>query len=156
MSIQVGQKAPQFTLHNTDKNKVSLSDFSNKNVLILFFPLAFTGVCTNEMCSMRDSMAVYNGLNVEVIGISVDSLFVLDRFKKEHNLDFNLLSDFNKEVSQAYGCLYENFVFDMQGVSKRSAFIIDKEGTVQYAEVLESAGDLPDFNAIQVCLQTLN
>jgi len=156
MSIQVGQKAPQFTLHNTDKNKVSLSDFSNKNVLILFFPLAFTGVCTNEMCSMRDSMAVYNGLNVEVIGISVDSLFVLDRFKKEHNLDFNLLSDFNKEVSQAYGCLYENFVFDMQGVSKRSAFIIDKEGTVQYAEVLESAGDLPDFNAIQACLQTLN
>jgi peroxiredoxin len=156
MSIQVGQKAPQFTLHNTEKNKVSLSDFSNKNVLILFFPLAFTGVCTNEMCSMRDSMAVYNGLNAEVIGISVDSLFVLDRFKKEHNLEFNLLSDFNKEVSQAYGCLYENFVFDMQGVSKRSAFIIDKEGTVQYAEVLESAGDLPDFNAIQACLQTLN
>jgi peroxiredoxin len=105
---------------------------------------------------MRDSMAVYNGLNAEVIGISVDSLFVLDRFKKEHNLEFNLLSDFNKEVSQAYGCLYENFVFDMQGVSKRSAFIIDKEGTVQYAEVLESAGDLPDFNAIQACLQTLN
>jgi peroxiredoxin len=156
MSIQVGQKAPQFTLHNTEKNKLSLSDFSNKNVLILFFPLAFTGVCTNEMCSMRDSMAVYNGLNAEVIGISVDSLFVLDRFKKEHNLEFNLLSDFNKEVSQAYGCLYENFVFDMQGVSKRSAFIIDKEGTVQYAEVLESAGDLPDFNAIQACLQTLN
>jgi peroxiredoxin len=156
MSIQVGQKAPQFTLHNTEKNKVSLSDFSNKNVLILFFPLAFTGVCTNEMCSMRDSMAVYNGLNAEVIGISVDSLFVLDRFKKEHNLEFNLLSDFNKEVSQAYGCLYENFVFDMQGVSKRSAFIVDKEGTIQYAEVLESAGDLPDFNAIQACLQTLN
>lgn len=156
MSIQVGQKAPQFTLHNTEKNKVSLSDFSNKNVLILFFPLAFTGVCTNEMCSMRDSMAVYNGLNAEVIGISVDSLFVLDRFKKEHNLEFNLLSDFNKEVSQAYGCLYENFVFDMQGVSKRSAFIVDKEGTIKYAEVLESAGDLPDFNAIQACLQTLN
>lgn len=156
MSIQVGQKAPQFTLHNTEKNKVSLSDFSNKNVLILFFPLAFTGVCTNEMCSMRDSMAVYNGLNAEVIGISVDSLFVLDRFKKEHNLEFNLLSDFNKEVSQAYGCLYENFVFDMQGVSKRSAFIVDKEGTIKYAEVLESAGDLPDFNAIQACLQSLN
>lgn len=155
MSLQLGQKAPEFTLHNTEKNKISLSDFKNKNVLVLFFPLAFTGVCTNEMCSMRDSMAVYNDLNAEVIGISVDSLFVLDRFKKENNLDFNLLSDFNREVSKAYGCLYDTFVFDMQGVSKRSAFIIDREGILRYAEVLESAGDLPDFNAIQECLKGL-
>ena len=155
MSLQIGQKAPEFTLHNTEKNKVSLSDFNSKNVVLLFFPLAFTGVCTNEMCSMRDNMTMYNNLNAEVVGISVDSLFVLDRFKKEHNLDFTLLSDFNKEVSAAYGCLYDNFVFDMHGVAKRSAFVIDREGVVKYAEVLESAGDLPDFNAIQECLKGL-
>lgn len=156
MSLQIGQKAPEFTLHNTEKNKVSLSDFKSKNVVLLFFPLAFTGVCTNEMCSMRDNMAAYNSLNAEVIGISVDSLFVLDRFKKEHNLDFALLSDFNKEVAKDYGCLYDTFVFDMHGVAKRSAFVIDKDGILQYAEVLESAGDLPDFNAIQECLKSLS
>ena len=156
MSLQIGQKAPEFTLHNTEKNKVSLSDFKSKNVVLLFFPLAFTGVCTNEMCSMRDNMAAYNNLNAEVIGISVDSLFVLDRFKKEHNLDFALLSDFNKEVAKDYGCLYDTFVFDMHGVAKRSAFVIDKEGNIQYAEILESAGDLPDFTAIQECLKNLS
>jgi peroxiredoxin len=156
MSIQIGQKAPEFTLHNTEKNKISLADFQGKNVLILFFPLAFTGVCTNELCSMRDSLATYNNLNAEVIGISVDSLFVLDKFKKENNLNFNLLSDFNKETSKAYDCLYDTFVFDMLGVSKRSAFIVDKEGMIQYAEVLESAGDLPNFEAIKTCLENLN
>ncbi|MBP6624411.1 MAG: redoxin domain-containing protein [Chitinophagaceae bacterium] len=155
MSIQVGQQAPDFTLFNTEKNKVSLNDFKGKNVIILFFPLAFTGVCTNEMCSMRDNMATYNSLDAEVVGISVDSLFVLDRFKKENNLEFNLLSDFNKETATAYGCLYDTFVFDMHGVSKRSAFVVNKEGMIQYAEVLESAGDLPNFEAIQDCLKSL-
>jgi peroxiredoxin len=80
----------------------------------------------------------------------------LDRFKKEHNLDFALLSDFNKEVAKDYGCLYDTFVFDMHGVAKRSAFVIDKEGNIQYAEILESAGDLPDFTAIQECLKNLS
>ncbi len=155
MSISVGQTAPDFTLHNTEKNKVSLADFRNKNVLILFFPLAFTGVCTNELCSMRDSLAEYNNLNAEVIGISVDSLFTLDRFKKENNLNFTLLSDFNKEAATAYGCLYDSFVFDMHGVAKRSAFVVDGQGVVRYAEVLESAGDLPNFQAIQDCLKAL-
>ena len=155
MSISVGQSAPDFTLYNTEKNKVSLADFRNKNVVILFFPLAFTGVCTNEMCSMRDNLAAYNGMNAEVIGISVDSLFTLDRFKKEHNLNFTLLSDFNKEAATAYGCLYDSFVFDMLGVAKRSAFVVDGQGVLRYAEVLESAGDLPNFEAIQECLKSL-
>lgn len=155
MSMTVGQSAPDFTLYNTEKNKVSLADFRNKNVVILFFPLAFTGVCTNEMCSMRDNLAAYNGMNAEVIGISVDSLFTLDRFKKEHNLNFTLLSDFNKEAATAYGCLYDSFVFDMLGVAKRSAFVVDGQGVLRYAEVLESAGDLPNFEAIQECLKSL-
>jgi len=155
MSITLGQQAPNFTLRDTDKNEVSLSQYAGKKVVLVFFPLAFTGVCTTELCSLRDSIATYNQLNAEVIGISVDSLFTLDKFKKEQSLNFTLLSDFNKEVSTAYGCLYENFVLDMKGVSKRSAFVIDAQGAVQYAEVLESAGDLPNFEAIQACLASL-
>lgn len=155
MSITVGQMAPHFTLRDSDKNEVSLSQFSGKNVVLVFFPLAFTGVCTTELCSLRDSIAVYNNLNAVVLGISVDSLFTLDKFKQEQSLNFTLLSDFNKEVSAAYDCLYENFVLDMKGVSKRSAFVIDANGIVQYAEVLESAGDLPNFVAIQTCLSKL-
>lgn len=155
MNIQIGQQAPDFTLFNTEKNKISLSDYKGKNVVILFFPLAFTGTCTTEMCHMRDHMSLYNGFNAEIIGISVDSLFVLDRFKKENNLDFTLLSDFNKTACKDYGCLYEMFSFEMQGVSKRAAFIVDKDGNIQYAEVLESAGELPNFEAIQECLVQL-
>jgi len=155
MNIQIGQQAPDFTLFNTEKNKISLSDYKGKNVVILFFPLAFTGTCTTEMCHMRDHMSLYNGFNAEIIGISVDSLFVLDRFKKENNLDFTLLSDFNKTACKDYGCLYEMFAFEMQGVSKRAAFIVDKDGNIQYAEVLESAGELPNFEAIQECLAQL-
>jgi peroxiredoxin len=155
MSITLGQQAPNFTLRDTEKNEVSLSQYAGKKVVLVFFPLAFTGVCTTELCSLRDSIATYNQLNAEVIGISVDSLFTLDKFKKEQSLNFTLLSDFNKEVSTAYGCLYENFVLDMKGVSKRSVFVIDAQGAVQYAEVLESAGDLPNFEAIQACLATL-
>jgi peroxiredoxin len=155
MSITLGQQAPNFTLRDTEKNEVSLSQYAGKKVVLVFFPLAFTGVCTTELCSLRDSIATYNQLNAEVIGISVDSLFTLDKFKQEQSLNFTLLSDFNKEVSTAYGCLYENFVLDMKGVSKRSAFVIDAQGAVQYAEVLESAGDLPNFEAIQACLASL-
>lgn len=153
MEIAIGQQAPDFKLYNTEKNLISLNDYNGKNVLLLFFPLAYTGVCTSELCSVRDSLVLYNDLGAEVIAISIDSLFVLDKFKDDNNLDFTLLSDFNKEVSKMYGCLYDTFVFDMQGVAKRSAFVIDKEGTVQYSEILESAGDLPDFDAINTVLQ---
>ena len=156
MSLQIGQKAPDFTLFNTEKNKVSLADYKGKNVVLLFFPLAFSGVCTSEMCNMRDNMSIYNSLDAEIIGISIDSLFVLNKFKAEHNLEFTLLSDFNKTTSSAYDCLNETFVFDMHGVSKRSVFVIDKEGNLQHIEILESAGDLPNFSAIQDCLKKLN
>lgn len=156
MSIQIGQQAPEFSLFNTEKNKISLSDYKGKTVVLLFFPLAFSGVCTTELCSMRDSMSTYNDLNAEIIGISIDSLFVLDRFKKENNLNFTLLSDFNKTVCRDYGCQYETFVFEMMGVAKRSAFVVDKEGNIQYAEVLESAGELPNFEAIKECLSKIS
>ena len=156
MKIEVGQKAPLFTLNDTDKKAVSLSDFKGKNVLVLFFPLAFTGVCTAELCATRDDIASYNNTNAQVLGISVDSLFTLGKFKAEQNLNFPLLSDFNKEASTAYGALYAEFALGMKGVSKRSAFVIDKEGIVRYAEVLEDAGKVPDFDEIQRVLKTLS
>jgi len=155
MKIEVGTTAPDFTLFDSEKNKVTLSAQKGKNVLVLFFPLAFTGVCTTELCSIRDNIALYDNSNATVLGISVDSLFTLAKFKEEQNLNFTLLSDFNKEVSATYGALYETFVLDMKGVSKRSAFVIDKEGIIRYAEVLESAGDLPNFTAIQSVLSHL-
>jgi peroxiredoxin len=156
MSIQKGQAAPDFSLFNTEKNKVALTDYNGKNLVILFFPLAFTGVCTTELCSVRDNLNVYTGLNAEVVGISVDSLFALGKFKEEQQYNFPLLSDFNKSTSKAYGAFYDEFVLDMQGVAKRAAFVIDKDGIVQYAEVLESAGDLPNFDAIKAALSGLN
>jgi len=155
-TIQIGQKAPEFSLYDSEKQKVNLGDYKGKNVLLLFFPQAFTGTCTKELCSTRDNIALYNQANAQVFAISVDSVFTLGKYKEEQHLNFPLLSDFNKEVSSAYGSLYDNFVFDMKGVSKRSAFVIDKEGIVRYAEVLESAGDLPDFTAIQKILSDLN
>jgi glutaredoxin-dependent peroxiredoxin len=152
MAIQVGQKAPDFSLFDSDKNKVNLVDFRGKNVVLLFFPQAFTGVCTKELCSIRDNIATYNNVNAQVLGISVDSIFTLAKFKEEQGYNFPLLSDFNKDISTTYDSLYDSFVFDMKGVSKRSAFVIDKEGVVQYAEVLESAGDVPNFEAVNAIL----
>ncbi len=152
MAIQVGQAAPEFKLFNTEKKEVSLSDYKGKNVVILFFPLAFTGVCTAELCSVRDNYNVYTSLNAVVVGISIDSLFVLDKFKKEQNYNFDLLSDFNKTTSKDYNTLYDTFAFGMMGVSKRSAFVVDKNGILQYAEILEDAGKQPDFDAIKACL----
>jgi len=152
MKIEVGQKAPDFSLYDSGKNKVSLSDYSGKQVLLLFFPQAFTGVCTKELCNVRDHIAQYNNVNAQVLAISVDSVFTLAKYKEEQQLNFPLLSDFNKTVSETYGVLYETFVFDMKGVSKRSAFVIDESGVVQYAEVLENAGDLPNFESIEAAL----
>ncbi len=156
MSIRIGEPAPDFTLFDTEKNKISLTDFKGKNVVLLFFPLAFTSTCTTELCNIRDNMQLYSSLQAEVIGISVDSLFVLNRYKKEHNFEFTFLSDFNKTVALAYGCLYESFSYDMHGVAKRSAFVIDAEGVLRYEEILEKAGDLPDFEAINACLNALH
>jgi glutaredoxin-dependent peroxiredoxin len=155
MSIQVGNAAPDFSLFNSEKEKVTLSEQKGSNVLLLFFPQSFTGVCTAELCSIRDNIANYNNANAKVFGISVDSIFTLGKFKEEQQLNFPLLSDFNKEVSTKYDCIYHDWILDMKGVSKRSAFIIDKEGVVQYAEVLESAGDLPNFDAINAKLASL-
>ncbi len=155
MAIQKGQQAPDFSLFNSEKTKVNLADYKGKNLVILFFPQAFTGVCTTELCSVRDNLNVYTSLNAEVVGISVDSIFTLAKFKEEQQYNFPLLSDFNKTTAQAYEAIYDEFVFDMKGVSRRAAFVVDTEGTIQYAEVLESAGDLPNFDAIKQTLEAI-
>lgn len=149
-----GQPAPAFTLTDSDLKPVSLQDFKGQKVLLLFFPLAFTGVCTKELCGVRDDISRYHKAHAQVIGISVDSPAALKRFKEDQKLNFTLVSDFNKEVSRAYDCIYESY-FGMQGVSKRGAFVIDSEGIIRYREVLENDGDLPDFEAINKILASL-
>ena len=152
MALQLGDKAPSFKLIDTDKNEVSLERYEGKNLVVLFFPLAFTGVCTTELCTIRDDIQSYNNMDTDVVAISVDSFATLGKFKEEQNLNFPLLSDFNKEVSSSYGALYDEFVLGMKGVSKRSAFVVGPVGNIKYAEVLESAGDLPNFEAIKEAL----
>lgn len=149
MKIETGKPAPDFTLYDSDKKQVSLSEQKDHNVLLLFFPLAFTSTCTKELCTVRDTISWYNDINAKVFGISVDALHTLAQYKKDQQLNFTLLSDFNKDVSRLYNSIYEMFGYNMKGVSKRSAFVIDKLGIVRYAEVLENAGELPNFNAIQ-------
>ena len=149
MSLQIGDKAPDFKLFSSELKEVSLNDYKGKKLVIHFFPMAFTGTCTTQLCTMRDSFGYYEGMNAEIVGISVDSPFTLAKFKEDQHYQFPLLSDFNKEVSENYGAFYEEFVFNLKGVSKRAAFVIDEQGIITYAEVLDVATDLPDFDAIQ-------
>jgi peroxiredoxin len=153
--LKPGDKAPDFTLRASDKSQVSLKDFQGKKVVILFFPMAFTGVCTKELCMMRDGLGAYEQLNAQILAISVDSLFTLDKWKTEQGFNFPMLSDFNKTVSKKYDVLYKEFVFEMKGVSKRSAFVVDGQGTIRYAEVLDNAGDMPNFEAIKRTLESI-
>lgn len=156
MNSLVGKKAPDFTLYASDKSKISLQDYKGQNVLLVFFPLAFTGVCTKEVCDITDNLQTYNASNSAVLGISVDSLFTLAVFKEQQKVGFPLLSDFNKMVSKDYEVLYDTFpAFEMEGVSKRAVVIIDKNQIVQYVEVCPTPGDMPDFNKVQEVLATL-
>ena len=156
MKLEIGQPAPEFSLYDTTRNKLSLSDLRGQNVVLLFFPQAFSRVCTKELCSVRDNISLYNNVDATIIGISVDSVFTLAAYKEAQHYNFPLLSDFNKEVSSAYGALNHNWILDKKGVSKRSAFIVNKDGIIQYAEVLETAGEEPNFDAIQKILRELN
>lgn len=152
MALQVGEQAPDFKLFSSELKEVTLSDFAGRKLVIQFFPMAFTGTCTTQLCTMRDSFGYYEGINAAIVGISVDSPFTLAKFKEDQAYQFPLLSDFNKETSQAYGAFYDEFVFNLRGVSKRAAFVVDETGKIIYAEVLENAGDLPDFEAIKQVL----
>ncbi|HEV7780037.1 MAG TPA: redoxin domain-containing protein [Chitinophagaceae bacterium] len=156
MPIIAGQTAPDFTLYDSEKKQVTLSDHRGQNVLLLFFPLAFTKTCTEELCHIRDNISWYNDVHATIFGISVDALHTLAKYKADQQLNFTLLSDFNKDVSRSYDSIYELFGYNMKGVSKRSAFVIGKEGIVRYAEVLEDASRVPDFEAIRKVLEGLD
>jgi len=149
--LQVGDQAPAFTLFSSDKKEVKLEDFQGQNVVLLFFPKAFTRVCTAELCIMRDDIAFYQGLNAQIVGISVDTPETLADYKQDQHLNFTLLSDIDKAMSTDYASLYHD-EFGNKTVSKRSAFVIDGNGTIQYAEVLENAGEMPNFANVKAAL----
>lgn len=159
MSVKVGDKYKNFTLKNHRFEDVNLSDYvGKKNVILLFFPFVNTGVCEKEMCQTRDNLEDYKNLDATVFGISVDSPFAQKLWNEKLNLGFDLLSDFNKEVCQLYGVLDENWVpgkWNYKGVAKRSAFVIDKDGIIQYAEVLDDPGKEPDYQKIKEVLSKL-
>ncbi len=153
--LKTGQPAPAFLMYDTEKNIVSNETLKGQKVLLLFIPAAFTSTCTKEFCMIRDDISRYNDINAKVIGISTDSVYVLRKWKEEEKLNFTLASDYNKDVSAAFDSAYETFNFGMKGTSKRSAFIIDAEGIIRYAEVLDNAGLIPDFDKINATLASL-
>lgn len=146
--VTAGSPAPEFSLAPAPgPGRVSRSDFEGKPLVILFFPLAFSGVCTEEMCRMAEDWSAWQDLDAAVVGISVDSPFVTTKFAEETGVPFPILSDFNKDASAAYGVLYPEF-FGMKGVSKRSAFVVDRTGTVTWAWVSEDADVMPPLDEI--------
>ncbi len=159
MAIELGQKAPDFTLPCCDGTKaesLTLSkELGKENIVLAFFPLAFSPVCTDELCQFRDGLSQFNKLNAKVFGISVDSPFANNAFIKAHNLSFKLLSDFNKDVSRLYGVLHED-LRGLKGVSKRSIFVIDKKGIVRYKWVSEDPTKMPDQDEIMRALERLS
>ncbi len=156
MTLEVGQLAPDFSLNSTEDDPINLADYRGEsNVLLLFFPFAFSGVCTDEFCSLRDNHDQYTGLDAQILGISGDSLHALNAWKAQENFPFPLLSDFNHEVTPAYGAHYDELAW-MKDVPKRAAFVIDKKGVVRYAEVLATPGKLPDFEAVRAILADLS
>jgi peroxiredoxin len=155
MALKIGDKAPDFTLFNQDGEPVTLSSFKGKKVIVLFFPAANTGVCTKEMCTFRDDLKIFEKLNAQVLGISVDTHFALKMFQEKNNYNFPLLSDFNKKVIKDYDVVLDVFVpgkFDYLGTAKRAAFVMNKEGVIVHMEVLASPGEEPNYDSIKKAL----
>jgi len=152
--MKIGEKAPDFKLVTTTMKSITNKDFKDKNVVLLFFPLAFTSVCTQEMCVASDDMNAYKDLDAEIIGISVDSPFVLQKFGEENKIGFTLASDFDRSASKAFDTLFEDDFLGLTGFSKRSAYVIDKEGIIRYAETTDGKS-LPDFEKIKESLKAL-
>ncbi|MDE3154100.1 MAG: peroxiredoxin [Acidobacteriota bacterium] len=155
MAVTVGSKAPDFTLPDQDLKPVALSDaVKHQNVVLAFFPAAFTSVCTKELCTFRDSMARLNETKATVFGISVDTPFTLKKFGGEQQLNFPLLSDFNKDVIRSYGVVIDDLL-GLKGLAKRAVFVIDRTGVVRHAEVLDDARNEPDYGKVHAALASL-
>ena len=163
MPLAVGTKAPDFTLSTKTADgpkQVKLSDnFGKKNMLLLFFPMAFTGTCTTEMCDVSSGLSAYSNMNAAVYGISGDNPFAQEAWAQKEKIKVPLLSDYEHKVAKAYEVMYETFLpqlnLGMAGVAKRSAFIIDKNGAIQYAESNDDAKQLPNFDKIKAKLAEL-
>jgi len=154
MAVDVGSKAPDFTLTNQERQPVTLSGFRGRPVVLAFFPAAFSSVCTKELCTFRDSLARLNEAEARVYGISVDTFFALKAFYDQQHLTFPLLSDFNKQVIREYGVFNEDMA-GLKGIAKRAVFVIDKDGTIRYREVLDDARDEPDYEQVFATLQAM-
>lgn len=155
MAIAPGTKAPAFKLYNTDRKVISSADLAGKIIVLSFFPAAFTGVCTEQICHSRDDMNFYNDLGVVVIGISTDMPFSLKAFKEKHNLNYELVSDYNKLTIHEYDMYHCNFICGLKGVAKRGVVVIDKTGTVAYSEETVNTGTQVNFAALKEALQKL-
>jgi len=151
MAVAVGSKAPDFTLMNQDREAVTLRALQGKPVVLAFFPAAFSSVCSKEMCTFKDSMAQLGKANAQVFGVSVDTFFTLKAFQDQQKLNFPLLSDFNKTAIRDYGVFNEDMI-GLKGIAKRAVFVIDKDGIVRHAEVLEDARNEPDYSAVFTAL----
>ena len=158
MALSVGTQAPDFTLKSKAADglkDVSLSaNRGSKNTVILFFPLAFTGVCTQELCDITAGLSAYSDLGADVIGISVDSPFAQEAWAKKENIGITLVSDLNKETTKAYDVLFPGLA-GIGDTSARAAFVVDKSGVIQYAEQTATPKDLPNFEAVKAALAKL-
>jgi peroxiredoxin len=156
MAINVGDKAAVFTLNDTEKKQRSLTEFLGKKTVLAFFPGAFTGVCTKEMCALRDSMSRFNTMDAQVVGISVDSPFANKAFATQNNLQFPLLSDYGRETIRLYGIELNNFA-GLQGyvAAKRSIFVLDKAGIVRYSWITDNPGVEPAYDEISKALEAI-
>ena len=158
MALPVGTKAPDFTLKSKGPDglrDVSLSaNFGKKNTVLLFFPLAFTGVCTKEMCDITEGLGAYSQLNADIIAVSVDSPFAQEAWAQKEKIGITIASDLNKTTAKNYETLLDDLI-GLGSVSARAAFVIDKNGVIQYSEQTPTPADLPNFDAIKAKLATL-
>jgi peroxiredoxin len=157
MVLRIGQRVPDFSLPDADAHEKKLSEFLNKgNVVLAFFPFAFSGTCDKEMCVFRDDMSKFARIGSQVVGISVDSVYTLKVFGETYNLQLPLLSDFNRKVSKAYDALHDVWVnYGYKGVSKRAVFVVDKKGILRYRWITDNPGEEPPYDEIQSALNKI-
>ena len=155
MAAEVGSRAPDFTLVNQDRENVTLSqELGTGNVVLAFFPGAFSGTCTSEMCNFRDTISSFSKVNAKVLGISTDTFFALKAWRDQQNLGFPLLSDYNKEVIHKYGVVNPDMI-GLKNIAKRAVFVVDTDGVVRYREVLDDARNEPDYDKLNEALATI-
>jgi peroxiredoxin len=155
MSVDVGTKAPDFTLMNQDREPVTLSEQKGRPVVLAFFPAAFSPVCTTELCTFRDNLEKLSSAQAQVYGISIDTFWTLKAYQQSQQLTFPLLSDFNKDTISDYGVFNPDLI-GLKGVAKRAVFVIDKDGVVRYSEVLEDARNQPDYGKVMAAVSSLS